>query len=111
MTPEQISELQKAYLPGTRIQLEEMKDPYSKLQSGDKGTVEFIDSAGQIHVRWDNGEGLALIPEADKFKRLSIDDQIIEAETQKEELIAEKQRNRGRNQRQDKELDETERGE
>lgn len=33
---------------------------------------------GQIHVKWDNGSGLALIPDTDSFRRLSAKE--IEAE-------------------------------
>lgn len=38
---------------------------------GTRGKVVFVDDAGQIHVKWDNGSSLALIPEVDKFKIVS----------------------------------------
>lgn len=44
-----------------------MDDPYP-LEPGTKGTVEFEDDLGQIHVKWDNGSRLALIPNEDKFE-------------------------------------------
>ena len=31
------------------------------------GTVESVDNAGQLHVKWDNGSTLAINPEVDKF--------------------------------------------
>ena len=31
------------------------------------GTIESVDSLGQLHVKWDNGSSLALVPEKDKF--------------------------------------------
>lgn len=40
------------------------------MPSGLTGTVEFIDDAKQIHVRWENGSSLALIPKIDKFEIL-----------------------------------------
>lgn len=47
-----------------------MDDPYTNLKEGDKGTIYHIDGIGQIHVNWDNGSGLALIPGVDSFRIL-----------------------------------------
>lgn len=59
--------IKEQYKKGMRIVLDYMDDPYSKLISGDAGTVEFVDDAGQIHMRWDRGSSLALIPGVDSF--------------------------------------------
>lgn len=56
------------YLKGTRIELIDMDDPYAPIESGTQGTVEFVDDMGQIHMKWDNGRTLALIPGEDSFK-------------------------------------------
>jgi hypothetical protein len=32
-----------------------------------EGTIQFVDGIGQIHVNWDNGSQLALIPNEDKY--------------------------------------------
>ena len=37
---------------------------------GTKGVIEYIDDANQIHVNWENGSILALIPEVDNFSVL-----------------------------------------
>lgn len=60
--------VKEQYKKGMRIVLEFMDDPYSKLIPGDAGTVEFVDDAGQIHMRWDRGSSLALIPGVDEFR-------------------------------------------
>lgn len=56
------------YTKGTRIELIKMDDPYAPVPSGTKGTVDFVDDMGTIHMIWDNGRTLALIPEVDKFE-------------------------------------------
>ena len=52
---------------GRRIRLVYMRGD-EKIQSGDEGTVKYEDDMGQIHVQWDNGSTLAIIPEVDEFE-------------------------------------------
>ena len=60
-------------VPGiTRIELIEMQDPWP-IPPGTQGTLDFIDDAGQLHMTWDNGRTLALIPEADRYKIIGPD--------------------------------------
>lgn len=54
-------------LAGKRIELIRMEDPYTNLKEGDKGTIQFTDDIGQIHVKWDNGSTLAVVPEIDEY--------------------------------------------
>ena len=58
------------YPRGTRVILEDMDDIQAP-PSGTKGEVQYVDDMGQIHVKWDNGSGLALIPGVDKFSRVN----------------------------------------
>ena len=58
---DELAYLRGIYKKGLRVELEKMNDPYTKLRAGAKGTVEYVDDAGGIHIRWDNGEGLAAI--------------------------------------------------
>ena len=64
-------ELLRKYLKkGVRVECKKMNDPYHPVPVGTKGTVEYVDDAGSIHVKWDNGSGLNLIPFEDEFKVL-----------------------------------------
>lgn len=63
-----VNKIKAMYPKGTRIKLQHMNDPYHPVPDGTMGTVKHIDDAGQIHMYWDNGSGLALIPEADDFE-------------------------------------------
>ena len=64
-----IEHLRRKYPPGTRLQLSCMEDEMT-VPPGSMGTVDFIDDAGQIHMNWDCGRSLALIPGVDSFSRL-----------------------------------------
>lgn len=67
---EKVNKLRECYKKGCRIELVYTDDPYTKLVPGDKGTVKCVDDAGQIHISWDNGSSLAMIPEIDKIKKI-----------------------------------------
>jgi len=53
---------------GDRVEMIQMKDEHSPIEPGSKGTVVHIDGIGQLHIDWDNGRTLAIIPEEDSFK-------------------------------------------
>lgn len=59
------------YPPGTRIVLNQMSDPFAPVPSGTKGSVKYVDDMGQIHMHWDNGRSLAVIPGEDSFRKLT----------------------------------------
>ncbi len=61
--------LKKQYPQGTRIRCLHMNDPYQPVPEGMTGTVKAVDDAGTIHVHWDNGSSLGLIPEIDVFEK------------------------------------------
>lgn len=79
-----IQRTKESYPPGTRIMLLSMDDPYAPIPSGTKGTVVHVDDAAQIHMKWDNGRTLALVPDEDNFRKLT--DEELDEETTDEIL-------------------------
>ena len=74
------------YPPGTRLELISMgKDPVP-VPPGTRGTVERVNSYGDIEMSWDNGRTLSLIPGEDSFRKLTMEE--LEAE---QELAAEQE--------------------
>lgn len=69
----------ETYPPGTRIMLLSMDDPYAPVPEGTKGTVVHVDDAAQIHMKWDNGRTLAIVPGEDSFRKLT-DEELAEEE-------------------------------
>ena len=63
--------LKEQYPKGTRIRLNSMSDPYAPVEPGTEGSVEMVDDAGQLLMKWDNGRTLALIPGEDSFRKLT----------------------------------------
>ncbi len=83
--------VKQMYPPGTRIELICMKDPYSPVPSGTRGTVRAVDDMGTIFPDWDNGRSLGVVPGEDVFRKLTQEE--IEAERLSESEIEEKSEN------------------
>ena len=62
-----VNAMKRLFTPGMRIKLMMMKDP-SGVPDGTIGTVDFVDDAGQIQMKWDNGSTLALVYGVDIFQ-------------------------------------------
>jgi hypothetical protein len=43
-------------------------DAYTKLPPGTRGTVTLVDQLGTVHVRWDDGRNLGLVPGQDEWR-------------------------------------------
>lgn len=56
---------------GDRVKLLVSTDTYTRLIVGTEGTVRFIDGMGTVHVNWDDGSSLGLIPGEDEWVVLS----------------------------------------
>ena len=59
------------YPPGTRVELNCMNDPYHPVEPGTRGTVKYVDDLGTVHMKWDNGRSLGLVPGEDTFRKLT----------------------------------------
>ena len=66
----QVERLRLTYPPGTRLVLNQMEDGFA-VPPGTRGTVAYVDDAGQLGMKWDNGRTLALIPGVDSFRKLT----------------------------------------
>jgi hypothetical protein len=54
----------------TRVELIRCSDPHTDLVPGSQGTVMLVDDIGTVHVKWDNGSTLGLVPGEDHWKTL-----------------------------------------
>jgi hypothetical protein len=66
-----VERIKAQYPIGTRIELIAMEDPHAPIAPGTQGVVELVDSIGTLHMKWDNGRTLGIIPGEDQFKILS----------------------------------------
>lgn len=70
LTHTEIQKIKEAYPPKTRIEVIKMYDK-DAVSAGIRGSVDFVDDKGQIHLIWDNGRKIAIIPQVDKFKKVN----------------------------------------
>lgn len=68
LSQNQVEKIKEQYPIGTRIELIHMDDPYGPIEPGAQGTVDSVDDAGTLHMRWDNGRTLGIVPGEDQFK-------------------------------------------
>lgn len=68
---EQLECLRKQYPKGTEICFDYI-DTENKLVTGVTCKVEYIDDAGQIHTRLENGRGVFLIPFSEEFHKTGV---------------------------------------
>lgn len=62
-----IKSVKEQYREGLRIVCDYMPNDPRPIESGTKGTIMYVDDAGSIHVKWDNGRTLALLYDVDSF--------------------------------------------
>ena len=61
------------YKKGDRIKLVSTTDKWTNLKPGDLGTVRLVDGIGTVHINWDNGSGLGMIPGKDVIELIADD--------------------------------------
>lgn len=64
-TRAQVERIRKQYPVGTKVRMLHMTDPFEPIASGTVGTVAYVDDAGSVHMKWQNGRTLAFIPGED----------------------------------------------
>jgi len=71
MLDENLKEIKEQYKSGMKLKLlEEMKDEKYSLPDGEIGIVDYVDDIGTIHIKWECGSNLGLIPNVDKFEEV-----------------------------------------
>lgn len=73
--------LRQRYPEGTRICLDHMEDIFP-VESGTCGWVQFVDDAGTLHCKFDNGRMLGVIPDVDKFHKIDPEQTQVDEETE-----------------------------
>ena len=72
--------LRQRYPEGTRICVDSMDD-YCPIESGTCGTIEFVDDAGTLQCKFDNGRTLGVISDVDDFHVVKQEQQQINEKT------------------------------
>lgn len=57
-------------LSGRRVRLIRCTDEHTRLLPGECGTISLVDSLGTVHVAWDKGSRLGLVPGEDEWELL-----------------------------------------
>ena len=74
---------------GMRIRMLSMEDEFP-VDEGMEGTIYNIDDLGTLHVKWDDGRNLGIIPGIDEYQVLPSEDEQIDLEFFNEDKGAER---------------------
>ena len=66
----ELAMLRKKYPIGTMVRLIAMNDEQAP-PVGTIGEIQFVDDAGSVHIHWQNGSSLAVIPDVDRIEILN----------------------------------------
>ena len=65
-----VNDIKERFPEGTRIVLDYMGEDPHPIEPGTRGTVRHVDDIGTVHVYFDNGRRLGLVPGEDSFHKL-----------------------------------------
>ena len=68
ITESQLERLKLQYPKGTKVELISMGFDPRPVEPGTVGTVLCVDDVGTVHVAWENGRSLGLVPGEDSFR-------------------------------------------
>jgi len=74
---------------GARIELVRTSDEHTALRPGDRGTVRIVDAIGTVHIAWDTGSSLGLVPGEDTWRFVREDGAIVHTDEGVHEAEAE----------------------
>lgn len=69
-----VEKTREQYPVGSRIELLAMGDDPKMIPNGTRGIIKHVDDMATVHVIWDNGRHLGVIPGIDQFRLLSEDE-------------------------------------
>ena len=81
-----VETLRQRYPEGTRICLDSMDNDPRPIPPGTKGIVQFVDDAGTLHCKFDNGRTLGVIPDVDKFHKIEQEQAMADEQEKSEEI-------------------------
>lgn len=65
---------------GMRVRLIQMVDDPNPIDGDLEGTIDHIDDLGTLHINWDDGRKLGLIPGVDEYQLLPSEDEQVDIE-------------------------------
>ncbi|MCM1007929.1 MAG: DUF4314 domain-containing protein [Ruminococcus flavefaciens] len=66
----ELAVLREKYPAGTMVRLILMEDKFAP-PVGTIGEIQFVDDAGSVHIHWQNGSSLSVIPNVDVVEILT----------------------------------------
>ena len=65
-----VKNIKNRYPQGCRVICNYCADIYNPITQGEKGTVDFVDDMGTVHIKWDNGRYFGMCLEEDSISKI-----------------------------------------